>query len=189
MECSHRVEHMKEKFKKIFINTFIIMNLMMMLRAQLDSSAPLINFIYTPVTFVQNYLSMWRGWSMFAPNPLRSNTYIDAVVEFKDRTKITWEFPRSSQENLIERYLWGERYRKYAVDGLRLDKNSHLWPDAARFVLKKIAKDHFRKLPNRVTLRRNWTNIEDWKDKFIPHKTQTKQQLKRFEFYTYEVNQ
>jgi hypothetical protein len=178
---------MKERFKKHFINTFIIMNLMMMLRAQLDSSAPLINFIYTPVTFVQNYFSMWRGWNMFAPNPLRSNNFIDAVVAFEDGSTLEWKFPRTGQDDLIGRYIWGERYRKYAVDGLRLDKNSHLWPDAARFVLKNIAKDNFRKIPTKVTLRRNWRNIDDWSNKFIAHKSIDNRPFKQYEFYTYKV--
>ena len=180
---------MKLVIKKNLINIFIILNIMMMIRAQLNQDAPVINFIYRPVTIIQNYFSMWRGWNMFAPNPLRANNFIDATVEFTDGSKITWEFPRTNQNDLWGRYLWGERYRKYAVDGLRLDQNSHLWPDAARFVLKKIAQTHFRKIPTKVTLRRNWSNIPDWNEQFIPHKMQQNNNYQKFEFYTYEVVQ
>lgn len=178
---------MKNKIQKSLINVFIIINLMMMVRAQIDSDAPLISFLYKPVTFVQNYLSMWRGWNMFAPNPLRSNAYIDAVVIFEDDSKVTWSFPRPSESDPVPRYLYGERYRKYAVDGLRLDRNSHLWPDAARFVLKKIRNKNFKKIPKKVLLRRNWKTIMDWNEKFIPHREESKKSYKQYTFYTYDV--
>jgi hypothetical protein len=40
-------------------------------------------------------------------------------------------------ENLgfFEKYV-KERYRKYANDNLRLDSNSTLWPDAARYIAR-----------------------------------------------------
>jgi hypothetical protein len=175
--------------KKILINIFIVMNLMMMLRAQLDAQAPVINFVYKPVTFVQNYLSMWRGWNMFSPNPLRTNQYIDAKIVYKDGNREIWDFPRPSSNDLFARYMWGERFRKYTSDALRLDTKSFLWEDGAKFVLKKIMEEPNAILPEKIILRRRWLPIPKWDKKFIPHREAPKEHYNVFEYYTYEVGQ
>lgn len=159
----------------------------MMIRAQVDDTTPFAKVVLKPVTFVQNYLSLWRGWSMFAPNPLRSNSFIDAKVTFSDGTFMVWDFPRPSTSNFSEKYFYGERFRKYSVDGLRKDNNSHLWPDAAKYVLRKIAKNYYKKIPLKVTLRRRWRNIPDWNQQFITHKKQNTSKFNTYNFYTYEV--
>lgn len=176
-----------KRLKVIVISIFIIINFMMMIRAQIDDSAPITNFIYRPITFVQNYLSMWRGWNMFAPNPLRSNYYVDAKVSFADGSHYIWNFPNSSNISSFQKYLYAERFRKYSVDGLRLNSNSHLWPDAAKYVLRQMAKSHFRKVPLKVTLRRRWKDIPNWNDRFIKHKELSNVPFNTYEFYTHEV--
>jgi hypothetical protein len=179
---------MKTKILRTLITLFIISNFMMMIRAQLHENSPVINFIYKPITFLQNYLSMWRGWSMFAPNPLRINAFIDAKITFQDGEELIWDFPKPAEDNLIERYVFGERYRKYMTDGLRLDNKAFLREDAAKFVLRKIAPEHYKKKPVSVTLRRRWQDIADWNVNFIPHRTPVdKSKFNTFEFYTYKV--
>lgn len=179
---------MKKLITIVAVNVFIVMNIMMMVRAQLDKNSPVINFVYTPVTFVQNYFSMWRGWSMFAPNPLRTNAYVDAIIKFEDGSKIIYNFPRPDDDSLIEKYVFGERYRKYMTDGLRLDNKKHLWEDGAKFVLRKIAPTHFRKKPISVTLRRRWQKLKPWDQEFIAHRSKfDKTKFKKYEYYTYKV--
>lgn len=164
-------------------------NLMMMIRAQLDQKSPVINFVYTPITFIQNYFSMWRGWSMFAPEPMRMNAYIDAIVTFEDETEYVYNFLSIEDESLYERYVYGERLRKYMTDGLRLDSKSYLWKDAAKFVLKKIATTHFKKKPASVTLRRRWLPLTHWDLALVPHRSKiNKKAFNKYEYYTYEVN-
>jgi hypothetical protein len=161
---------------------------MMMLRAQLHNNSPVIEFVYKPITFMQNYLSMWRGWNMFAPNPIRVNGFVDAKITYADGSEYIWTFPRPQEGTLLERYIYGERYRKYVMDGLRLDSKSYLWPDGARFVLRKTAKRNLSKRPVSVTLRRRWKDIPNWEEEFIPHKSPPANDFNTFEFYTYEVN-
>ena len=180
---------MKQSFKKYLVTIFIIANLMMMIRAQLDQKSPVINYVYTPITFIQNYFSMWRGWSMFAPEPMRMNAYIDAIVTFEDETEYVYNFLNIEDESLYERYIYGERLRKYMTDGLRLDSKSYLWKDAAKFVLKKIATTHFKKKPVSVTLRRRWQPLTHWDLELVPHRTKVdKKVFNKYEYYTYEVN-
>jgi len=177
------------KLKRYGINLFILINLMMMARAQFDDKAPLINFIYKPITFVQNYLSLWRGWNMFAPNPLRTNQYIDAKIVYKDGTHKIWNFPRPSSQDLFNRYMWGERFRKYTSDALRLDSKQFLWKDGAKFVLKKVLQENNSKKPIEIILRRRWLQIPNWNKSFIPHRSEPKQEYNTFEYYHYKVGQ
>jgi len=175
------------RVKKITINLFIVLNLLMMARAQFDKKSPLINFVYTPITFVQNYFSMWRGWEMFAPNPLRTNQYVDAKITFKDGEKIIRDFPRPSNNSLLARYMWGERYRKYTSDALRLDSKKFLWKDAAIFVMKSIKETHPNKQPIEVKLRRRWLDIPNWNKEFILHGELPKNEYKTYEYYTLQI--
>src|SRR3990167_5171909 len=95
--------------KKIGIIAFIVLHLMMMVRAQLPMNSKILTWIYTPVTFVQSFFSMYQGWEMFAPNPSKLNIYMDAEIEFDDGTKMLWTFPRATFEGAMEKHLWGEK--------------------------------------------------------------------------------
>lgn len=176
------------KFKKLLVSLFIVMNFMMMIRAQLKDNSPVISFIYTPVTYIQNALSMWRGWSMFAPNPLRINGFLDAKIVYTDGSEMIWTFPRPQEGSLVQRYMYGERYRKYTMDGLRLDSKKFLWKDGARFVLRKTAKLHNGKRPEKVILRRRFKTIKNWNKKFVKHNMEIpKNEYNTYEFYTLRI--
>lgn len=177
-----------ERLKKLMISLFILANLMMMIRAQLPKNAPVINFLYTPVTFIQNYLSLWRGWQMFAPNPSRINGFIEASILFEDGTQMEWSFPRPQEGSLFERYMYGERYRKYTMDALRLNTMKFLWRDGAHFVLNKTEHMWNGKKPAFVILRRRFLNIQDWSKKFVKHGEEIpKSKYKSYDFYKYKV--
>jgi hypothetical protein len=180
---------MKNKLLKLMASIFIVINLMMMIRAQLPSDAPVINYAYTPVTVIQNYLSMWRGWSMFAPNPLRTNQYVDAKVHFKDGTSMIWNFPNIEEKSLLKRYFFSERYRKYSSDALRLTNKKHLWEDGAKYIVRKLSKSHSDKSPISVTLRRRWEHIPKWNKEFRMHGQElNRDNFKTYEYYTYKVS-
>ena len=71
---------------------------------------------------------------MFAPIPKSANTYIEAVVVYKDGSQKTWTLPRMEQLSLTEK-LFKERYRKFA-DNLQREENDDLLPDAARYIAR-----------------------------------------------------
>jgi hypothetical protein len=75
------------------------------------------------------------GWSMFAPNPSRDNTYIDAEITYRDGRKRIWSFPQMQELGYVERYMQ-ERYRKFAAERLWVHKNAALCPDAARYIAR-----------------------------------------------------
>lgn len=181
---------MNFNFKKTLITIFIIVNMMMMIRAQLGKSSPVINFVYTPITHIQNYFSLWRGWSMFAPEPMRMNAYVDTVVTFENGSKLVYNFISLKNESLFDRYVFGERLRKYMTDGLRLDSKSYLWKDAAKFVIRKVSINHKDKKIVSVTLRRRWQPLTLWNLPLVPHRTKVnRREFNKYEYYTYEVDQ
>jgi hypothetical protein len=75
------------------------------------------------------------GWSMFAPNPTRDNTYIDAEITYRNGRKHVWSFPQMQELGYFDR-LVKERYRKFATERLCVKENSALWPDAARHIAR-----------------------------------------------------
>jgi len=111
-------------------------------------------------SFVQPYM-VWSGlfqnWDMFAPTPLMLNTYVEAEVIFHNGTVRTWDFPRMEKLSLFDRYL-KERYRKFAVDNVRNDEHSALWPDVARFIAR--ANNEASNPPVAVVLYRYWSQIK-----------------------------
>jgi hypothetical protein len=92
---------------------------------------------------------------MFAPIPKGANTYIEAVVVYKDGSRKTWPFPRMEQLSLTERYF-KERYRKFA-DNLVRDETDDLLPDAARYVARVNSTPE--KPVKTVMLIQNWSFI------------------------------
>jgi hypothetical protein len=81
---------------------------------------------------------LWAGlfqtWDMFAPTPWVSNSYVEAVVIYKDGSRQSWSFPRMEQLSITDRYF-KERYRKFS-EVLQIDQNDALWPDVARRIAR-----------------------------------------------------
>ncbi|HWF11526.1 MAG TPA: hypothetical protein VG297_23825 [Bryobacteraceae bacterium] len=92
---------------------------------------------------------------MFSPAPKAVNSYMEAMVIYRDGNTRIWKFPRMEQLGLTDRYV-SERYRKF-VENLQADKNASLWPDAARFI---ATRNDDRPVPVRmVLLVRYWSEM------------------------------
>ena len=158
----------------------------MMIRAQVDDSTPMAKAFFTPATFIQDYFSVYRGWKMFAPDPLRQNFYVDALIEYRNGEKKVFKFP--APKGHFERYfLGGERYRKFVSSGVRQERNKKLWPDTARWILKKAGEEDASRIPARIHLRRNWQDIPKMEKDFLPHLSKNMQKWKQYRFFSYEV--
>jgi hypothetical protein len=80
-------------------------------------------------------LGLRQDWMMFAPNPMRENTFIDAEITYRSGRKSIWTFPQMPELGYAERYA-KERYRKFANERLWVKEASFLWPDAARYIAR-----------------------------------------------------
>jgi hypothetical protein len=121
--------------RRIAVNAFLIFHLVAILCWSMPLGNPL---VVACRNFVRPYM-IWSGlfqsWDMFSPTPKTVNSYVEAIVLYKDGTTRNWAFPRMEQLSLTGRYF-KERYRKY-TENLKEDSNKALWPDAARFIARQ----------------------------------------------------
>jgi len=147
-------------FQKTVVTAFIAFHLV----AIICWCAPINSLLVTNFNQVTRPYMLWSGlfqsWNMFTPDPLKLNVYVEAEVRFHDGGKRIWGFPRMDKLGLLDRYS-KERYRKFANDYLRMDANSALWPDAARYVARDAARAMAdpSNPPVMVQLVRYWSQI------------------------------
>lgn len=172
--------------KKILLSLFILLNLMCMVRPHMPLDYKFFKEAYRPVDRYLDFFSIYQDWMMFSPDPADLDAYITAEVEFVDGTKDKYVFPRNPELSWIDKYKFGEKYRKIVEESIRRDDHNFLWPDTARFVLRKIKEKSFHKIPAKVHLYRHWNITPPMNKAFITHLSR-KQSYERFKFYTYEV--
>jgi hypothetical protein len=163
-----------------------MINFLAMFRIHLPMNTKFFATMFYPVDRYLSFFSIDQDWMMFAPVPNRGNIYLSAEVEFIDGTKENYMFPRTSMMTLSEKYDVGERFRKITTEGIRRDDFNFMWPDTARFVLKKMKEQTGHKLPLRVHLSRNWEIIPDINVEFRRH-GEPAHNYNSHKFYTYEV--
>lgn len=126
---------------------------------------------------------------MFSPNPTRMDSYLSAQIEFTDGSKTTFEFPRPSELNFVNKYIHGERFRKIITERIRKNDHSFMWQDTAKFALKQtMALNGYEKLPSKVKLFRHWDEVPEVYAQFRPHGAQAPV-YQSYNFYSYEVMQ
>lgn len=171
--------------KKILISGFILFNFLTMIRVHLPMEKNFFREIYRPIDSYLSFFSLYQSWNMFAPDPARTHAYISAEVEFEDGSKDTFVFPRSSELSLLQKYVNVERYRVIS-EAIRLDDNSFMWPDTAKFALRKLKDKNFHKIPLKVHLVRHWYETPSVETEFRPHLQKTTS-YKSYKFFTREV--
>ncbi|MGA7169540.1 MAG: hypothetical protein WBX08_10355 [Candidatus Sulfotelmatobacter sp.] len=119
---------------RIAINLFLGFHILAITCWCVPVDAPLISACRN---FVRPYF-LWAGlfqsWDMFAPTPALANTYVEAIIVYKDGSRKTWALPRMEQLSRTDRYV-KERYRKFS-ENLQNDRNDLLWPDVARRIAR-----------------------------------------------------
>lgn len=174
------------KVRKILISAFIALNILAMVRMHLPLNTKYFATLYRPIDSYLSFFSIYQDWMMFAPNPSKMDVYITAKVEFHDGTSDTYDFEKASRLGLAEKYVFGERFRKFTSEALRKDENQFMWKDAAKFAMRKVRDQNFHKIPVRVRLTRHWALTPDVNVQLIPHR-ENKKNYETFNFYTYEV--
>jgi hypothetical protein len=100
------------------------------------------------------WLGLWQGWDMFAPQPRDEDIYVSAEIYFADGTKETRALTRMIEMPYLERYS-KERWRKFFNDNLRLDANKSMWEPGAAWIAREAAASSGREV-DRVELVRSW---------------------------------
>jgi hypothetical protein len=145
-----------QKTKRIAISAFLVFHIVAITCwcAPLDSA--LLTRFRALIRPYMQWSGLLQGWNMFAPEPTKFNSYMEADVIFQDGQKRTWAFPRMEKLGYWKRYR-KERYRKFANENLRMDANSALWPDAALRIAR--LNRNAANPPVMVILVRCWSQI------------------------------
>jgi hypothetical protein len=164
-ESAKRKVSRLQRLKYSVVNVFLVFHILAIACWCMPVDSPL---ILVGKNLVRPYF-LWSGlfqsWDMFAPIPKGANTYIEAIVVYKDGSRSSWTFPRMEHLGLTQK-LSKERYRKFA-DNLVRDDTDALLPDAARYIARM--KSNPRNQVRTVLLIQKWSFIVPRADgSFVP---------------------
>jgi hypothetical protein len=167
-----------KKWQYVTINTFLIFHILAISCWCMPLSSPFIGVCRDALRPYFVWSGLFQSWDMFSPQPKAGNSYLEALILYKDGSTKIWSFPRMEQLTLTEKYS-KERYRKF-VETLLDNKNADLWPDVARYVarLPEIREGQ----PQKVMLVAKWSDIVRQ-----PDGTFTRAPWDENVFYSYDV--
>jgi hypothetical protein len=168
----------RKNLKYYAINAFLIFHLIAIPCWCLPFDNPLVGAVRAVVRPYFLWSGLFQTWDMFSPVPETTNSYMEAIIIYKDGQTQTWSFPRMELLTLTDRYS-KERYRKF-VEVVLDDKNSALWPDVARYVARLPGIRE--KSPQNILLLVRWSTMVPQPDGTI-----TRTPLDEHVFYRYKV--
>ncbi|MGB8597340.1 MAG: hypothetical protein WCD48_17710 [Candidatus Sulfotelmatobacter sp.] len=124
----------RQRAKRIAINLFLGFHILAITCWCVPLDTPLFSLGKNLVRPYFLWAGLFQSWDMFAPTPALANSYVEAIVVYKDGSRRIWSFPRMEQLSLSDRYF-RERYRKFS-ENLQNDQNDALWPDVARRIAR-----------------------------------------------------
>src|SRR5215469_10656195 len=95
-----RHEHSKprrprlDRLKYLAINVFVAFHILGIACWCLPIDAPLIQVCRKLISPYFVWSGLFQSWDMFAPTPKGVNTYIEAVIVYRDGTRTSWTFLR-----------------------------------------------------------------------------------------------
>lgn len=133
------------------------------------------------------FTGLWQGWDMFSPEPLSINARLTAELTLKDGTMQEWKFPEVASMGPVDAF-YGERWRKWAIDRVRLDENAKVWPDTARYVLRH-ASINAENPPTELKLVRHWRTIVAPANSWLKLGDENTTTENHYTYYTYKVSE
>jgi|ERR1700691_1804476 hypothetical protein len=167
-----------KKWQYIAISTFLIFHILAISCWCVPLSSPFIAVCRDALRPYFVWSGLFQSWDMFSPLPKATNSYLEALVLYKDGSTKIWSFPRMEQLTLTEKYS-KERYRKF-VETILDNTNAALWPDVARYVARLPEIREGR--PQKVMLVVKWSAIVRQ-----PDGTFTRAPWDEHVFYSYDV--
>lgn len=165
--------------QRALLQLFVLFNVVFMVLNGLPGTAVL-GKLARSLSLYGQLTGLGGAWSMFSPDPPRVNAWLVADVTMKDGTVRHWSPPSMPALDYVERYR-KERYRKWAQDHVRQDKEKKHWPYAARFIAREVCTDPANP-PVKVALIRVWRTIP------APDGTGANDKEKRVRFYQTDVS-
>src|ERR1700723_3937488 len=108
-------------WQKIGINVFIVFHIFAITAWAIPFRSQFANDCRELVRPYLLWSGLFQAWDMFSPMPKATNTYLEAVIIYKDGSTQMWDFPRMELLSLSQKYS-KERYRKFVE--ILLDQNN-----------------------------------------------------------------
>jgi hypothetical protein len=143
------------RWGRLLLTLFIAFHLVSITLWVLPFNASLTGLLRKWVGPYFSLMGLRQEWSLFAPNPIAVNSYIDAQVVLQNGDLRIWTFPRLEGLKFTERYSKA-RYRKF-VGWLYRRRFAYAWRDAARYVARQYNSSAMP--PRTVKLIRHWAWI------------------------------
>lgn len=177
-----------ERAKLFAISVFIAFHLMLILTASFPDRSELGRLILRTFGDYFDFVGLEQPWSMFAPNPMSLNSYVEAEIYFTDGSKEKWSLPRPTQMNGADKVIGGDRYRKFTQEYLMPEKNEEIWFDVARYVTRhvnKIEASGRKREVEKLQFFRYYNYVEDPRKFFVRHGEKAGEYKKESVFYFY----
>ena len=123
-----------------------------MSRSLFSFDSAVVRLVYSKIDPALSFFSFYQDWMMFAPNPTRINSEMYAIVEFSSGDIVKYYFDSPNKLNHIDKYLGGEKMRKYFQDTVSNNRNHFTYRDLSKYVLRQVADANIEKIPLRVKL-------------------------------------
>lgn len=144
-----------DRFGRLLATLFIAFHLIAIALWVFPFNASLTSLLRKVVGPYFSLMGLRQDWSLFAPDPMMANSYVDAQVILQNGDVRTWTFPRLEALDFKDRYSKA-RYRKFT--GWLFRKSfSYAWPDTARYIARQF--DGSAVPPRTVKLIRHWARI------------------------------
>jgi hypothetical protein len=144
-----------QRWGRALLTLFIAFHIVSIALWALPFNASLTSFLRKWIGPYFSLMGLRQEWSLFAPDPIAVNSYIDAQVVFQNGDLRNWTFPRMEGLTFTERYSKA-RYRKY-VGWLYRKNFAYAWRDAAHYVERQFKGSATP--PRTVKLIRHWAWI------------------------------
>ncbi|SPF35684.1 conserved exported hypothetical protein [Candidatus Sulfopaludibacter sp. SbA4] len=146
---------MQQRLARLLLTLFIAFHVVAITLWVLPLNKSLTGFLHRWIGPYFSFTGLRQEWSLFAPDPLAADSYIDAHVVLQNGDLRIWDFPRLEGLDFKQRYSKA-RYRKF--EGWLYRKNfAYAWPDTARYVARQFKASGVP--PSTVTLVRHWARI------------------------------
>lgn len=129
--------------KKSIIVAFFSLNVGIMIVDGLPDRSALGARFIKAVARYQAFGMLYQPWSMFAPNPMNTNAFIEAQLQFDDGSSEEWKLPRQTIIEGFRKILIGDRYRLFGQETLLPNKNELTWFDVSKYIARKTAQSEF----------------------------------------------
>ncbi|KHD87071.1 MAG: hypothetical protein OM95_16560 [Bdellovibrio sp. ArHS] len=172
---------------KALILTFFFVNVGIMWADGFPDRSALGGAFIKSIERYQALAMLYQPWSMFAPNPMNTNAYVEADITFEDGSTTIWKMPRPSIINGARKILTADRYRIVGQETLLPNQNDLVWFDISKYVLREIAQTEAKgagRVVSKIVFSRFSNQVPPLeKGIFIPHGNKSTEFLKESVFY------